>query len=304
MTRHLNYSHLHYFWAVASEGSIVKAAEVLHITPQTISGQLKLLEETIGQPLFNRVGRRLVLTETGHTVFNYADEIFTIGTELANVVRGSTSSGPLVFNVGVVNSMPKLVAERIVAPAFDIEDRVKIRCREAQLETLLGDLATHRLDLVLSDQPMPAGLGLRAYNHRLGESTMSFFVRKRDARRYKSRFPRSLNDAPMLLPSANSPLRRQLDEWFEINGVVPDVVGEFDDSALMKAFGEAGLGIFVGPSAIEGEICSMYHTSVIGRSETIKEQFYAISPERKLKHPAVIQITNAARDKLFESGTG
>lgn len=304
MMRHLNYSHLQYFWAVASEGSIVKAAEVLHITPQTISGQLKLLEDTIGQPLFNRVGRRLVLTETGHTVFNYADEIFTIGAELANVVRGSTSSGPLVFNVGVVSSMPKLVAERIVAPALDIEDRVKIRCRDAQLETLLGDLATHRLDLVLSDQPMPAGLGLRAYNHRLGESTMSFFVRKRDARRYKSRFPSSLNDAPMLLPSANSPLRRQLDEWFEINGILPDVVGEFDDSALMKAFGEAGVGIFASPSAIEREICSMYHTSVIGRSETIREQFYAISPERKLKHPAVIQITNAARDKLFENGTG
>ncbi len=302
--RHLNYSHLHYFWAVASEGSIVKAAEILHITPQTISGQLKLLEETIGQPLFNRVGRRLVLTETGHTVYNYADEIFTIGAELANVVRGSTSSGPLVFNVGVVSSMPKLVAERVVAPAFEIEDRLRIRCREAQLETLLGDLATHRLDLVLSDQPMPTGLGLRAYNHRLGESTMSFFVRKRDARRYKSRFPNSLTGATMLLPSANSPLRRQLDEWFEINEVVPDVVGEFDDSALMKAFGEAGVGIFAAPSAIEREICSMYHTGVIGRSETIKEQFYAISPERKLKHPAVIRITNAARDKLFENGAG
>lgn len=299
--RHLNYSHLHYFWAVASEGSIVKAAEILHITPQTISGQLKLLEETIGQPLFNRVGRRLVLTETGHTVYNYADEIFTIGAELANVVRGSTSSGPLVFNVGVVNSMPKLVAERVVAPAFEIEDRLRIRCREADLDTLLGDLAMHRLDLVLSDQPMPAGLGLRAYNHRLGESTMSFFVRKRDARRYRSRFPESLNDAPMLLPSANSPLRRQLDEWFEIKAVVPDVVGEFDDSALMKAFGEAGVGIFAAPTAIEKEICSMYHTSVIGRSETIREQFYAISPERKLKHPAVIKITNAARDTLFEN---
>ena len=302
MTRHLNYSHLHYFWAVASEGSIVKASNVLHITPQTISGQLKLLEESIGQPLFNRVGRRLVLTEIGHTVFNYADEIFTIGSELANVVRGSTSSGPLVFNVGVVNSMPKLVAERIVAPAFAIEDRLKVRCREAHLETLLGDLATHRLDLVLSDQPMPTGLSLRAYNHRLGESTMSFFVRKRDARRYKTRFPNSLHGAPMLLPAANSALRRQLDDWFESKEVVPDVVGEFDDSALMKAFGEAGVGIFASPSAIEKEICTMYHTSVVGRSEAIREQFYAISPERRLKHPAVIQITNAARNKLFEKG--
>ena len=301
--RHLNYSHLQYFWTIACEGSIVGAAEVLHITPQTISGQLKLLEEAIGQPLFSRAGRRLVLTEIGHTVFKYADEIFAVGTELANVIRGFPGRGPLVFNVGVVSSMPKLVAERIIAPAFGVEDRMKIGCREAQLEPLLGDLATHRLDLVLSDQPMPAGLSLRAYNHRLGESRMSFFVRKRDARQYKSRFPHSLNDAPMLLPAPNSALRRQIDDWFETKDIVPHVVGEFDDSALMKAFGQAGSGIFVSPSAIEAEICSMYHTSVIGRSATIKERFYAISPERRLKHPAVVLITEAARSRLFENSS-
>ena len=297
--RHLNYSHLHYFWAVAREGTIVNASEALHITPQTISGQIKLLEESIGQRLFTRVGRRLVLTEMGNTVFNYADEIFSIGAELANVVRGAPGSGPLVFDVGVVSSMPKLVAERIIAPAFDVDDRLRVRCREGDLDTLLGDLATHKLDIVLSDQSMPSGLSLRAYNHPLGESEMSFFARRRDARQYKSRFPGSLNGAPVLLPLPNSPLRRQFDEWLEAQDVLPRVVGEFDDSALMKAFGEAGAGVFPSPSAIEEEICNMYGCRVIGRAPDIKERFYAISPERRLKHPAVIKITEVARNRLF-----
>lgn len=283
---------------------MVAAAEVLHITPQTISGQLKMLEESLGQPLFSRVGRRLVLTELGHTVFKYADEIFTIGAELANVVRGQHVSGPLTFNVGIVNSMPKLVAERIIAPAFGVEDSLRIRCHGASLQSLLGDLATHRLDLVLSDQPMPQGLNLRAYNHRLGESGLSFFVRRGDARRYKPRFPMSLSDAPMLLPARNSALRRRLDEWFDDKDIVPAVVGEFDDSGLMKAFGEAGVGIFVGPSTIETEICTMYRAAVIGRTTDISERFYAISPERRLKHPAVVLITETARADLFANRPG
>lgn len=297
--RHLNYSHLQYFWAVAREGSIVGAAEVLHLTPQTISGQLKLLDEAVGQPLFKRAGRRLVLTEMGRTVFNYADEIFTIGSELANVVRGSAPTGPIALNVGIVNAIPKLIAERIIAPAFDVEEGLRVRCKEAELEALLGDLGTHRLDLVLSDQPLPSGLSIRAYTHRLGESSLSFFARKGDARRYKGRFPASLNGAPILLPVPSSHLRRQIDEWLEMQELTPVVVGEFDDSALMKAFGEAGTGIFVGPSAIEQEISTMYRSSVIGRSESILESFFAISPERRLKHPAVIRITEAARSTLF-----
>lgn len=302
--RHLNYSHLQYFWAVAREGSMVAASEVLHITPQTISGQLKMLEDSLGQPLFRRAGRRLVLTEFGNTVFKYADEIFTIGAELANVVRGQETSGPLTFNVGVVNSMPKLVAERIIAPAFGVKDSLRLQCHEASLQPLLGDLATHRLDLVLSDQPMPQGLNMRAYNHRLGESELTFFVRRSDARKYKSRFPDSMHEAPMLLPVRNSVLRRRLDDWFDAKSIVPNVVGEFDDSALMKAFGEAGTGIFVGPSAIEKEICTMYRASAIGRTPDITERFYAISPERRLKHPAVVLITETARADLFVDGQG
>ena len=297
--RQLNYSHLQYFWAVAHEGSVVKAAERLHITPQTISGQIRLLEEAVGQPLFNRVGRRLVLSEMGHVVLEYADEIFSIGAELSQVVREQRSAGPAKLSVGIVNSIPKLIAERIVAPALIDEDAVRIRCQEASLEQLLGELSVHKLDIVLSDQPMPQGLSLRAFNHRLGESGLTFFSQRRKAKRYQKTFPQSLNGAPMLLPRPHSALRRQLDEWFDDNSIIPHIVGEIDDSALLKAFGEAGYGVFAGPSVIDEEICKMYSMAVIGRTDAITEQFFAISPERRIKHPSVVRIIEAARTQLF-----
>ena len=297
--RHLNYSHLQYFWTVAREGSVAKAAEVLNLTPQTISGQLKLLDEAVGQPLFNRVGRRLVLSETGRVVFDYAEEIFTVGAELASVVRGHQRSGPTSLAVGIVSSMPKLIAERIVAPAIMGEQSVRVRCHEASLEQLLSELAVHRLDIVLSDQPVPDGLNIKAYNHRLGESSMSFFALRSQARRYRGRFPASLMDAPMLLPSPHSALRRRMDDWFETHEIFPRIVGEFDDSALLKAFGEAGTGIFAGPTVIAEEICRMYRMAVIGETDEIKERFYAISPERRLKHASVVMITDTARSDLF-----
>ena len=297
--RHLNYSHLHYFWAVAREGSIAKASQSLHLTPQTISGQLKLLDEAVGQPLFNRVGRRLVLSDMGRLVFKYADEIFSVGAELANVIRSNHTAGPTTLNVGVVNSMPKLIAERIIAPAMMADDPIRVRCHESSLEQLLSELAVHRLDIVLSDQPMPDGLGLKAYNHRLGESGMSFFAAKAGASRLRAKFPQSLNDAPMLLPSQNSALRRRLDDWFESQQLYPRITGEFDDSALLKAFGEAGAGIFAGPTAIEAEICRMYRMAVIGSTAEIRERYYAISPERRLSHPAIVMITDTARSSLF-----
>ena len=300
--RHLNYSHLQYFWTVAREGSIVRAAEVLHLTPQTISGQLKLLDEAVGQPLFNRSGRRLVLSETGRVVFEYAEEIFTLGSELASVVRGGRTAGPALLDVGIVSSMPKLVVERIIAPALTGENPLRVRCREAGLEPLLADLAVHRIDLVLSDQPMPAGLGLKAYNHLLGASGLSFFARRKGAARLRNSFPDCLDGARMLLPSENSALRRHMDEWFEAKTLSPEVVGEFDDSALLKAFGEAGVGLFAGPSVIEEEICRMYRMSIIGRTTDIQESFYAISPERRLKHNAVVAITDSARKDLFSNG--
>lgn len=297
--RHLNYSHLQYFWAVAREGSIAKASESLHLTPQTISGQLKLLDEAVGSPLFNRVGRRLVLSDMGRLVFEYADEIFSVGAELASVVRGNHMSGPTTLNLGIVSSLPKLIAERIVAPAMMAEEPVRVRCHESSIEQLLSELAVHKLDLVLSDQPVPDGLGIKAYNHRLGESGMSFFSQRGRARRFRARFPGSLNDAPLLLPSQHSALRRRLDDWFENHELSPRIAGEFDDSALLKAFGEAGVGVFAAPTVIEEEICRMYRMSVIGQTDEIKERFYAISPERRLKHPSVVLITDTARTKLF-----
>lgn len=299
--RHLNYNHLQYFWAVAREGSIVKASKVLHLTPQTISGQLKLLDEAVGQPLFNRVGRRLVLSDMGRVVYEYADQIFSVGSELVNVVRGKQLAGPPLLTVGVVNSMPKLIAERIIGPALRGDEPLRIRCHEAPLEQLLSDLAVHRIDLVLSDQPIPDGLGLRAYNHRLGESGLSFFARRSLARRYRRDFPRCLNGSPMLLPSKNSALRRRLDEWFEQENLAPVIAGEFDDSALMKAFGEAGAGVFAAPTVIESEVGRMYRAAILGRTDAIRERFYAISAERRLTHPAVVLITNAARTDLFTS---
>ncbi len=297
--RHLNYSHLQYFWAVAREGSIAVASKSLHVTPQTISGQLKLLDAAVGQPLFNRVGRRLVLSDMGRVVFEYADDIFSVGAELASAVRGNQMRGPTTLNLGIVSSMPKLIAERIVAPAMMVEPPVRVRCHESSLEQLLSELAVHKLDLVLSDQPVPDGLSIKAYNHRLGESGMSFFSQRRQARRYRARFPDSLNDAPLLLPSQHSALRRRLDDWFESQELSPYIAGEFDDSALLKAFGEAGAGVFAAPTVIEEEICRMYRMSVIGQTDEIKERFYAISPERRLKHPSVVLITDTARSKLF-----
>lgn len=306
--RHLNYGHLQYFWVVAREGSIARAAEVLHVTPQTISGQLKLLDEAVGERLFRKAGRRLVLSRTGQMVFEYADEIFNLGAELAQVVRGRRPDMPRHLNVGIVDSIPKLVACRIIAPALETEDAPRIRCHEGTLERLLGELAVHRLDLVLSDQPLPAGLNVKAYSYVLGESGTSFFVSESLYEQYgasdRGEFPAVLDGAPMLLPTQGTALRRRLEEWFESRGLVPVVAAEFDDSALLKAFGEAGAGVFPGPTAIADEISRTYGARVIGSTEEVTERFYAISPERRLKHPSVVAITEAAREQLFGAGDG
>jgi len=238
----------------------------------------------------------------GRLVYEYADEIFSVGAELANVVRGNHLSGPTTLNVGIVSSMPKLIAERVIAPALMAEQPIRVRCHESSLEQLLSELSIHKLDIVLSDQPVPDGLSLKAYNHRLGESGMSFFARRNQARRYRGRFPDSLQGAPMLLPSQHSALRRRLDDWFENHELSPRIAGEFDDSALLKAFGEAGVGLFAAPTVIEEEICRMYRMSVIGQTDEIKERFYAISPERRLKHESVVLITETARADLFLAG--
>ncbi|MEZ5561109.1 MAG: transcriptional activator NhaR [Pseudomonadales bacterium] len=293
--RHLNYNHLLYFWTVAREGSIARASQVLHLTPQTISGQLKLLEEAIGKPLFHRVGRRLVLSETGQIVNQYADDIFSLGAELAQRMRSEDPGAPYVLNVGIVNSIAKLIAYQVLEPAMGGDGKLRVVCLEGDMEKLLADLAVHRLDVVISDHPIPPGLSVKAYNHPLGESGVSFFASRRIAARYARRFPRSLDGAPMLLPVLASPLRRQLDDWFEQNAVRPDVIAEFHDSALMKAFGEAGVGLFPAPSAIATKVEAMYGARRIGDAPKVSETYYAISPERRIKHPAVLRITEHAR---------
>lgn len=297
--RHLNYSHLLYFWTVAREGSIAKASNVLHLTPQTISGQLKLLDDAIGDRLFVRAGRRLVLSDLGKVVFQYADEIFSLGAELAHVARGKAPGMPLVLNVGICDSIPKLVTYRVLEPALKLDERLKLNCHESTLENLLSDLAVHRLDLVLSDRPVPAGLNVRAYHHLLGGSGVSIFAAPSLAKTLKKRFPQSLKGAPFLLPANTPTLRSQLEEWFDAQDIAPLVVGEFDDSALMKSFGQAGVGAFAGPTAMEAEICQMYRVQALGQVPNAQERFYAISPERKLKHPAIVAITERARETIF-----
>jgi LysR family transcriptional activator of nhaA len=298
--RHLNYNHLLYFWAVSREGSIAKAADVLHITPQTISGQIKVLEKSIGAPLFKRAGRGLALTDTGRMVFQYADEIFVTGIELAQRTRGQASGRATEFHVGIVNSVPKLVAYRILEPALGLDEPIRVICQEASLEKLLGDLAIHRLDLVVSDHAIPAGLSVKAYNHKLGVSSVGFFAARNLAKRYQEGFPKSLDDAPVLMPVMSNPLRRSLDEWFLQVDVQPRIVAEFDDSALLKAFGEAGTGLFPAPMAIRSEIERSYRSRCVGEASHVHETYFAISPERRLKHPAVLEVTQVARSSLFE----
>jgi LysR family transcriptional regulator, transcriptional activator of nhaA len=297
--RHLNYNHLLYFWTVAKEGSISKATQELHLTPQTISGQLKLLEAAIGEPLFTRAGRGLSLTETGNIVYQYADGIFSLGAELAARARSGRIIAPAVLAVGVVNSIPKLVTARILQPVFDPGVSIRLVCREGALETLLGELAVHQLDLVLSDRPIPSGLSVKAFSHPLGSSEIAFFARKGISKHYEKTFPQSLDQAPMLLPTMENPIRRAIDDWFEQNGLSPNLIAEFEDSALMKAFGEAGNGIFPAPVTISDEVERMYHARRIGYALPVEEKYFAISAERKLKHPAVMKIIDAARNRLL-----
>ncbi|MEE4300786.1 MAG: transcriptional activator NhaR [Pseudomonadales bacterium] len=298
--RHLNYQHLLYFWTVAREGSIARASDVLHLTPQTISGQLKLLEESIGAPLFHRVGRGLVLSDTGRLVNQYAEEIFSLGAELTQRVRDTEMGAPIAFNVGIVNSMPKLVAQRILQPALELGEGVRLLCWQDDLEKLLADLAVHRLDLVISDRTLPTGSSVRAFNHLLGASGVSMFAHRAIAAKYAKRFPESLDGAPLLLPVNTSALRRRLDDWFDARALRPHVVGEFEDSALLKAFGGERCGIFPAPTAIAEQIERSYQARRIGEVDEVEEHFYVISPERKLKHPAVVRITDTARERLFE----
>ena len=292
----LNYHHLLYFWSVARAGSIVAASEQLLISQPTISGQLKELERALGERLFDRVGRRLVLTEVGQTVFGYADEMFGLARQLVEAVGRVPTDRPLRLAVGIADGLPKLVARMLLEPALRLPRPVRLQCREGRVEELLIELAAFRLDVVLSDAPAAAGGAVRSYSHLLGESGVSFYAAPALAQRLRRRFPRSLTGAPVFLPAANAALRRVLDPWLDARDLRPHVIGEFDDSALLKTFGQTGLAAFPAPTAAGKAICRQYGVREVGRVEGVAERFYALTVERKLKHPAVVAITEAARD--------
>jgi LysR family transcriptional activator of nhaA len=295
----LNFKHLRYFWMVAKSGSITGASQRLHLTPQSISGQLSELQASLGIELFRRVGRGLELTEMGRRIFSYADEIFALSDELLKVALDQTVRKTLPFRVGIADSVPKSIAYRIVEPALRLAEPVRLVCREGRLAPLLAELAVHHLDLVIADRPMPTHLNVRGYSHFLGESDLTVFAAPDLARSLTGAFPALLERAPFLLPGEDVALRPDLIRWFEAQRLNPRIVGEFEDSALLKAFGQAGAGLFVAPTAIGDYVSRQYAVQAVGRIESVTEQLYAITTERRLLHPAIVAVVQATQRELF-----
>jgi LysR family transcriptional regulator, transcriptional activator of nhaA len=294
----LNYNHLHYFWVVAREGSISRASEILHLTPATISIQLRDLEKSLGAKLFQKSGRGLALTETGIVVQAYAQDIFTAGQELLDMVHGRPASGPLMLRIGIKDVMPKLVAYQLIEPTLRMAQAVRLSCFEGDIVKLIADLAVHRLDVVLSDTPLDPTMKIKAYSHLLGESEVVLMGAKSLAKKFRNGFPESLSKAPFLLPMNNTVLRRSLDQWFDSLGFRPSIVGEFEDSAMLKLMGSKEVGVFPVAKIIRKEVEDMYGVEFIATIPNITEKFYALSVERKLKHPAVLAISEVAKRKL------
>jgi LysR family transcriptional activator of nhaA len=291
----LNYHHLMYFWVTAREGSMTRAAEKLHVTTATLSIQIKELERSLGRQLLRRVGRGVAVTEVGESVLRYANDIFATGEEMLNALRGNPLGAPLLLRVGVKDVMPKMVAYRLLEPALKRSSPVRLVCHEGSLEDLISELSIHRLDVVLSDTPMDTRYSVRAHSHLLGESSISVLATAKVASRLpKDRpFPGMLHRAPFLLPTTDTVLRRSLDQWFHEHQIEPDVRCEFEDAAMLKIAGKEGLGLFVVPSIIVGEVERMYGVRTIGELPIV-ERFYALSVERKVKHPAVLAICSSA----------
>ena len=296
----MNYKHLHYFWAVAKAGGIVRAAKQLHISPQTLSGQIKLLEGRLGCALLRKQGRGVELTDEGRVALGYADQIFALGAELSAQLGQTREAGQaLDFRVGLADSVHKAIAYRLLEPALAVGPQVRLICHEGKFQDLLGQLAVQRLDLVLADEPMGRQVSIKAFNHLLGATAMSFFAAPALKRSLAKRFPQCLNGAPMLLQGRASALRQRVDAWLAAQQLLPQVVGEFDDAALMKAFGGEGRGVFMAPTVLEAETSAQYGVLVVGRSSELVEEFYAVSVERRITHPCVAAITQAARSQLF-----
>src|SRR5687768_649917 len=297
----LNYNHLYYFWVVAREGGVVRASEELMVTQPTVSSQLRDLESVLGHRLFDRVGRGLQLTEAGRIAFNYANEMFSLGQEMANALEHQPAGRPLKLSVGILDVIPKIVIRQLLEPALRLSQPVRLICREDKADRLLADLAARRTDVVLSDAPIGTAVHVQGFNHLLGESSVSFFATTNLATRLKRGFPKSLDGQPLLLPSDHTQLRRGLNLWFDSKRIHAVVVGEFDDSALMFWFGRTGAGVFPAPSIMEREIQRELGVRLLGRAVDVRERFYAISVEATLKHPAVVAVCEAARNALSEA---
>lgn len=295
----INYKQLYYFWNVAKYGGITRASEQLHLTPQTISGQISELEQALETTLFDRSGRRLKLTSAGQLAYSHADEIFHIGKELEALMKGHQEESDLKFRVGVSDVIPKSIAYRLLAPAIHLEEPVKLLCLESKLELLFADLALHKIDLIVSDRPLPTELGIKGFSHFLGESRMAFYAEAGLAEALGPNFPQSLNGAPLLLPGSESAMRISIDRWLTKHKLQPYIKGEFDDTALMKAFAEEGLGVFPAPEVIATEVARHHGVKMISALEDVSCRYYAISVQRKLSHPAVVAISESAQNILF-----
>jgi LysR family transcriptional activator of nhaA len=296
----MNFKHLHYFWVAARAGGVVRAGEQLHTTPQTLSGQIKLLEERLGRRLFRKNGRKLELTDDGRVALGYADEIFHLGSALEAAMR-EKHEGPRVldFRVGVADAVPKTMAYRLLEPALNMPGAVRVICGEGKLPDLLGQLALHKLDLVLADEPLSSRVSVKAFNHELGTSMISFFCAPGLAATLQGDFPGCLNGAPMLIPGQASSVRQQFEAWLTRQALFPRIVGEFDDGALTGAFGREGRGVFMAPTVLDAEVKAQYGAVKIGQTDELVEEFFAISVERRITHPCVVAITDGARGRLF-----
>jgi LysR family transcriptional activator of nhaA len=295
----LNYHHLLYFWTVAKEGSVSKAAASLHVAQPTVSAQVRSLERSLQQRLFARQGRFLKLTSEGEAVFRYADEIFSLGREMLQTVKGDAKAAPQRFRVGVSDALPKLTTYRLLEPALLMQPLFRLHVRIDKTERLLGELAVHGLDIVIADAPMMPSLRVRAFNHLLGETSVSIFGTADLARRVRRDFPRSLHGAPLLLQTTNTAMRQSLDQWFDVQHVTPTIVGEVEDMAMLQTLGEHGLGLFAAPTVVRKEICRRYQVTWVGELEKVRERFYGISVERRISHPAVRLIADQAKRRLF-----
>lgn len=298
----LNFKHLRYYWMVAKTGSVARAAEQLHLTAHAVSGQINEFEETLGVELFRKVGRNIELTDAGRRILTYADTIFNTSDQLLDDLRDQMASRRRTLRIGIADAVPKIIAYRLIQPALNLEEAIRINCREGRLDLLLGELALHKLDVIIADRPIAPGSNVRAYNHLLGECGMTVFATSSLASQFKGKFPKNLHQAPFLIPGEDVAIQAKLLRWFEEHQLRPNIVGEFDDGALMKAFGSAGAGFFVAPSAMQKDICFQYGVVAVGDIPTIIEQIYVITTERRFSDSAIVAISQTAKNDIFARG--